>query len=327
MSEGREVPTTPPPTEPATTAKPPPNFGGLEWKASAPPLSATGIGGPPTPSLATALHNKDWENAEQLVTPEAAAEKDLLGRLPLATAASKRAPSNVIARLIEAYPEATKHPDRFGDLPLVVALRQSQAPVSPKLAMQVLAAYPAAAREKDRQGVLPLVPALMHGADPDLVARLLNAFPGAVRETTSKDGKELPLSMAIRVNAAPEVVERILNEYPDAARERGQFGYLPLQVALRHYTTSAPGLIERLQELSPANVPERPGQWDHLETSASAQNSIPTTAPKPGHGWKIKPGPTESDAPLYTGITGGVSPAEITGELRGHHENTRGGHR
>ena len=210
----------------------------------------------PATTLAHALVKKDWKVAKELVTEEAAGLTDIMGRLPLFTAITAEAPEDILVDLIKANPKAVQEKDKFGDMPLNLALKYCFVrSTGPQVAIHILEAYPGAAKEPDRYGDLPLNYAIERGADHALIAKLAEAHPQAVREVSKNGlGPELPLQMALRVNADPSIVELLLNVYPDAAKEKDVFGYLPLQVAVRG--KAPPALIDLLKKHTPEEYRE-----------------------------------------------------------------------
>ena len=211
----------------------------------------------PSKTLVHALMRKNWEAAEAMVTPEAAKQKDIMGRVPLCTAISYKAPEKLLASIISANPGAVRENDSFGDLPLQVALKHGLVrPLAPHVPAQILAAYPEAAKLPDRFGDLPLNYVLEHGANSHLVAQLLDLYPAAARETNKNGMGYLPLQVALRAKASHTVIQRVLEAYPQAAGEKDVFGYLPLQVAVREYANSAPKLVELLAKHTPEELRE-----------------------------------------------------------------------
>ena len=100
---------------------------------------------------------KSLDDAEKVkailqANPQAAAEKDVDGRLPLHWVAEQAAPVEVVKVLLEANPQAAAEKDRFGCLPLHLA---AEAGAPEEVARVLLEAHPQAATEKDNDGCLP----------------------------------------------------------------------------------------------------------------------------------------------------------------------------
>ena len=178
----------------------------------------------PAATLYQSLAKGDWENVEALLTPQTAAEKDMLGRLPLFNAITYKAPESVISSLLRAYPEAAQEKDSFGDSPFWMALKFGgvlSEPRQTQLPLQILAAYPEAAKERDQIGGLALNYAIDRGGEKFLVEKLLAAYPEAAQEKNKNGLGYLPLQIALRKdNISPEVIQRLVVAYPDAAGEK-----------------------------------------------------------------------------------------------------------
>eukprot|EP01048_Picozoa_sp_COSAG05_P006988 COSAG05_NODE_477_length_9434_cov_1.772319_2_plen_428_part_00 len=245
----------------------------------APPARLGGIGlSSRSSTLSLALMRRDWGNAESLVTKEAAQQRDLLQRTPLAAAISMQAPPNIIDALLKVFPEAAREKDPFGDTPLMVALKQNTSGKDPRTALQVLASYPEAAAEPGSLGDLPLDHVLQHGANKELVQKLLDANPAAAREKNKGLG-QLPLMVALRRNVDWEVIALIVKAYPEAAREADLFGYLPLQVAMNHYSQRK-DLIELLKSHTPSEHCEAVLNRPHLTFPMAGGTPMMTEKPQ-----------------------------------------------
>ena len=171
----------------------------------------------PAKTFAHALMNKDWDAAQELLTPEAARTRDIVGRLPVSSCIALKAPAKLLASLLEAHPEAAKIKDNFGDLPLHMALKIGLLqPPAEQLPTQVLTAYPEAAKVADKMGELPLNYAIARGASAELIGRLLDAYPAAAKEKSKRLGGHgyLPLQAALRAKSSADVVQRLLVPSP-----------------------------------------------------------------------------------------------------------------
>ena len=147
--------------------------------------------------------------------------------LPLHVALHENMPSDIIAAMLEKYPEAAREKDDKGRLPIRIALDNK---ASVEIITALLTAYPDAAKEKDGNcNMLPLHLACQSKAPIEVITALLTSYPEGARE---KDfGQMLPLHMACHLEASIEIITTLLTTYPDAAREKDSNGRLPMHIA------------------------------------------------------------------------------------------------
>jgi hypothetical protein len=105
-----------------------------------------------------------------------------------------------LQRLVERQPELARVRGEFGMLPLHWACTDGRAPLA--LLHRLLAAHPAGARARNAAELLPLHIAIRADAHEAWLARLLKAFPGAVRARLPSGETAVELAEALRLDAA-----------------------------------------------------------------------------------------------------------------------------
>lgn len=123
------------------------------------------------------------------------------GNLPLHSAASFRAPLEVIESLLEAYPEAASISNNYGNLALHFCAWKKGPVDCERLLLKV---YPEGAAQKNNHGNLPLHYAAHYNAPLEVVEALYKAYPeGALQKNNDNN---TPLDLAIADGASPNVV-------------------------------------------------------------------------------------------------------------------------
>uniref|UniRef100_A0A7S2UJ49 AAA+ ATPase domain-containing protein n=1 Tax=Attheya septentrionalis TaxID=420275 RepID=A0A7S2UJ49_9STRA len=148
---------------------------------------------------------KGWKAAVARTLDPATREESMIkndrGNLPLHSAASFRAPVEVIEALLDAYPEAASATNNYGNLALHFTAWKKGPLDSEKLLLQL---YPEGAAQKNNHGNLPLHYAAHYNAPLEVVEALYNAFPdGALQKNNDNN---TPLDLAIADGASPNVV-------------------------------------------------------------------------------------------------------------------------
>ena len=123
------------------------------------------------------------------------------GNLPLHSAASFRAPVEVIESLLEAYPEAASLTNNYGNLALHFTAWKKGPIESEKLLLKV---FPEGAAQKNNHGNLPLHYAAHYNAPLEVVEALYNAYPEGAHQKNNDNNT--PLDLAIADGASPNVV-------------------------------------------------------------------------------------------------------------------------
>ncbi len=172
--------------------------------------------------------------------PEAAAEKDYVGRLPLHYAASNNSNLDIVKLIYRTYPEAAKVKDNNGNLPLHYAANRNENPdvveiiLDPEAAAEkvrmLLNVCPEAATEKNNDGNLPLHVAAKH-YNTEAVKLLLNVCPEAATEKNN-DGN-LPLHCAAKYDNT-KAVKLLFKKNPRAIVIKDNNGKTPLEKSIQH---------------------------------------------------------------------------------------------
>jgi hypothetical protein len=123
------------------------------------------------------------------------------GNLPLHSAASFRAPIEVIEALLEAFPEAASATNNYGNLALHFTAWKKGPVDCEKLLLQV---YPEGAARKNNHGNLPLHYAAHYNAPLEVVEALYHAYPEGAHQKNNDNNT--PLDLAIADGASPNVV-------------------------------------------------------------------------------------------------------------------------
>ncbi|KAL7578977.1 hypothetical protein ACA910_019024 [Epithemia clementina (nom. ined.)] len=148
---------------------------------------------------------KGWKaaiaRAKDPATRHEAQVKNDRGNLPLHSAASFRAPVEVIEALLEAYPEAASLTNNYGNLALHFSAWKKGPLESEKLLLKV---YPEGAAQKNNHGNLPLHYAAHYNAPLEVVEALYQAYPEGAHQKNNDNNT--PLDLAIADGASPNVV-------------------------------------------------------------------------------------------------------------------------
>ena len=134
-------------------------------------------------------------------TRHEARRKNDRGNLPLHSAASFRAPVEVIEGLLEAYPEAASVTNNYGNLALHFTAWKKGPLDCMKLLLQV---FPEGAAQRNNHGNLPLHYAAHYNAPIEVVEALYHAYPEAARQ--KNNDSNTPLDLAVADGASNNVV-------------------------------------------------------------------------------------------------------------------------
>ena len=199
----------------------------------------------------------DWTN-EVLprVTQEAATRKTAGGLLPLHLAAAYKAPVEVVAALLKAYPEGARDRKTSTNLEVGASIECQYSsehdlwcrgkiskdirgnPFLSRLAFVVLYDHGGGEqlleidRIRLRNVELPLRYAAENHAPADVVDALLKAYPEGAGE--KDEHGRLPLRYAAENHAPADVVAALLKAYPEGAGEKDEYGRLPLHYAVEN---------------------------------------------------------------------------------------------
>mmetsp|Transcript_22022 Transcript_22022/g.25461 ORF Transcript_22022/g.25461 Transcript_22022/m.25461 type:complete len:350 (+) Transcript_22022:260-1309(+) len=224
-------------------------------------------------SLHFLLEGKKWKDAEELLhsNPSSAFEiGSSFKALPLHFALMNQPPLWIVDSLIEANPVAVTSKNEFGLLPIRLAIRSKCSTeiiktlireggpesvkcfgVSGKTCLHLACLYGCsievidelllqwleAAQWRDRDGWHPLHLACLVERDPQIIARLLEAYPNAAAMPDTPE-HHLPMHLAVLHNASINTLKKIYEAYPDAIKCPTQKGWLPLHLACRKSTSS-----------------------------------------------------------------------------------------
>ena len=148
---------------------------------------------------------KGWKAAlswsSDPATRHEARRKNDRGNLPLHSAASFRAPVEVIEGLLEAYPEAASMTNNYGNLALHFTAWKKGPLDCMKLLLQI---FPEGAAQKNNHGNLPLHYAAHYNAPIEVVEALYHAYPEAARQ--KNNDSNTPLDLAVADGASNNVV-------------------------------------------------------------------------------------------------------------------------
>jgi hypothetical protein len=148
---------------------------------------------------------KGWKAAlswaSDPATRHEARRKNDRGNLPLHSAASFRAPVEVIEGLLEAYPEAASITNNYGNLALHFTAWKKGPLDCMKLLLQI---FPEGAAQKNNHGNLPLHYAAHYNAPIEVVEALYHAYPEAARQ--KNNDSNTPLDLAVADGASNNVV-------------------------------------------------------------------------------------------------------------------------
>jgi ankyrin repeat protein len=161
------------------------------------------------------VETEDWFAVEEcLVTPEGIAEAKELGDdegLPIHYHELYSAPSHLIIKLIDAYPEGLLVTNAVANLPLHVALQHE---ASVEVIQHMLEKGGAAARHANNLGKIPLHFAATHPS-PEVLRSVHEAYPDGVQRVTEHN--TLPLHHACQ-EGTDYAVRFLLRANPNAAR-------------------------------------------------------------------------------------------------------------
>lgn len=143
--------------------------------------------------------------------------KTILSILPLAII---NCSVNVISTLIWFYPEAAADRDIFGRLPIHYACANG---ASVDTIKDLLAANPCAASARDNQRWLPIHVACHFGASTEIIRALVNSYPDGINNETERGSTPMRLICRIECKNKEEIKEILKvgaqNHYHDEAKK------------------------------------------------------------------------------------------------------------
>jgi len=134
--------------------------------------------------------------------------------------------NDLVEVVLEAYPDSVQKPDKYGRLPLQLALLKH---VKCKVVQEIFNKYPEAASVVDLKGTLPLHTAIYERAIHSIIRKICDAYPEAVK--VEMNFKDYPLHYAF--HKYPSKVAKIIFElYPEAVNFANSAGLTPFDLAL-----------------------------------------------------------------------------------------------
>ena len=200
--------------------------------------------------LAAACTVTTWtiDTVRALGTPEAAATKDSLTRLPLHVLAQNGlATPELIKTIADLNPTAAACGTQRGHLPLHLAVQNGKA--NAVVIGAIITVFPDAARTMNQSGNTPLHDATKFGASSNIIHLVNNAAPEAAR-MRNRYGN-LPLHCAVAYQAPADVIRLLLSIYPEGATARNSSRETPLYYAATYATDvqSVISLIDAAPEM------------------------------------------------------------------------------
>eukprot|EP01043_Picozoa_sp_COSAG02_P030553 COSAG02_NODE_1955_length_10267_cov_15.640736_1_plen_1378_part_00 len=135
--------------------------------------------------------------------------------------------ANALKRILEAFGGACEQKNKYGRLPLHLALEHK---AGRDILKQILDTNAAACTERDKDGRLPLHLALLYKADSDVLEWIVAANTDACCKRPERT-RDLPLHLALRTNVEAPGLMRILEANRKACGEPDSEGRVPLHLA------------------------------------------------------------------------------------------------
>jgi ankyrin repeat protein len=187
--------------------------------------------------------------------------------LPIHQACENKAPSELIKKLISAYPDSLMCKDSGGFLPLHLACRERS---SKSVVAALLSTEPGAAKVKDDEGRLPLHLACRQGVAVQIIDSLIVCHHRAA-ETTDLYGL-LPIHWACAQNATAAIIESLLRANPAIHHVKDKWGRTPLSLVKASTNPEKSLIIEALAR-DPSYWKKHPND----NTKNLKQNQVPST--------------------------------------------------
>lgn len=165
--------------------------------------------------------------------PEAVEQASLDKWLPLHFAVQHHRDEAVSLYLLDMFPESAKMPKRGGNLALHIALgARYTTPIN--LIKELLRVYPQSIKIANGGKFCALHSFLSGNANDkslELLQILLVAYPEATKRKSKSKRTPLPLHIACKYNLPIDIIKRLLEEYPGAVREENGHGMAVLALA------------------------------------------------------------------------------------------------
>jgi hypothetical protein len=162
--------------------------------------------------------------------------QDKYGRLPLHVECADRWRSAIISQCIELYPEALALAGKEGLLPIHYALADNFS--SMDIFLMMIEKYPAAIHHQDKYDNLPLHIECQYQCRPLVVCKCIELYPRSLAVT--KNTNMLPLHVILRNPASSSsLAELIIDKYPAALHNSDHHGNLPIHIECNSRCRSA----------------------------------------------------------------------------------------
>jgi ankyrin repeat protein len=141
--------------------------------------------------------------------------------------------------------------------------------VSVAIVRAIVEAAPQVLRIADENQYLALHHACENGADPEIIACMLEVFPGATKHLTRKN--DTALSLACSANRSGETVGLLLEVGPEALLKKNDYGFCPLHCVCRAHQPNL-DIIRAIVAINPAIVTEETNAGEtaiHLASSST----------------------------------------------------------
>eukprot|EP00984_Skeletonema_dohrnii_P029622 scaffold20381_cov75-Skeletonema_dohrnii-CCMP3373.AAC.1 len=151
--------------------------------------------------------------------------------------------------LLEKHPDAVRHADNYGSLPIHFASRNSN--MTPNIVQLLIDAAPESVHSEGQDGYTPLHLLCMHveldeTAALGILKLLLEKQPETIRHADN-DG-DLPIHIALGASKSPEFCRMLIESYPGSERMTDGNGVLPLHYACAYNTLAT---VEYFYKLHP----------------------------------------------------------------------------
>jgi hypothetical protein len=170
------------------------------------------------------------------------------GYLPIHLELRGRHRSAILSKCIELYPEALAAADDIGCLPLHCLLGSMWSSLDDALLM--IEKYPAASQHQNKFGELPLHIECKHQCRSSIISKCIELYPEALSKTDAVSDESLPLHIVL-ANTSSSIDDALMmiDKYPAALQHQSNYVYLPLHIECMTQCRSA--IISKIIELYP----------------------------------------------------------------------------
>jgi hypothetical protein len=181
--------------------------------------------------------------------PEALRKGDSNGRLPLHIECKNQCRAAIISKCIELYPESLKMDENTHHyLPLHIAIANVSSSVDTILSM--IDKFPDALKHQDSYGNLPIHIECKNQRRSSILKKCIDLYPQSIAMASKINNNSLPLHILLSnqtssIGAALMMIEK----YPAALRHQNGLGYFPLYIECNFQCR--PVILSRCIELYP----------------------------------------------------------------------------